>query len=310
MKKKLGVLGGILGLVLLIGVVARFAFPIQTVSLWTHLKLWRAGVRSFYVDGISGLVRDHCDPVDPEARGCTCVALIHGLGDQPETWDKLLMAPRKYWAKPVKLYALRVLRNQRYLDDEPAEKYGARAQALQIADALAPLCNQWVIVGNSMGGWEATWIALEGKLRVSKLILLDSVGTRSSAAAARFFGADPTVESTKELWKHIYFKAPPIPDDFWPHIVDLVKKERMDKIIAAQKEEDLVDGRLTTLRVPTMVLWGKGDTLVPDTVGQEIHSLIPGSIWRDVPECGHVPERECHLAVIQAINEMLRFGAS
>ena len=93
-------------------------FPLQAFELNSRMALWLAGVHSFESAGMSGYERNFCDPADPEARGCTCVALIHGLGDDAFTWKKVLTAPSKEWKKPVRIFAFNLPHVTRYLDGD------------------------------------------------------------------------------------------------------------------------------------------------------------------------------------------------
>jgi pimeloyl-ACP methyl ester carboxylesterase len=290
---------------------ARFFFPMEIYELSNRFELWRAGVHEFHENGLSGLLRDACDPADPEARGCTCVALIHGLGDEPMTWRKLLVAPKKAWSKPVKLYAIAMKRSEEFIPGDRPENYRARVQADTLANALAPICPKWVLVGNSLGGWISAWIALDGKLPVEKLVLVDSAGLRGDASTNTSAGLflSPTADHVREIFRRIYYKPLQIPEDAWGKITEHFVHADLGDILKAQTEEDFLDGRLQYLRVPTMVVWGAGDHLIPSSLGKEMRSMIPSSIWREIPECGHIPQKECPVSLIQGIDDMLRVGA-
>ncbi len=49
---------------------------------------------------------------------------------------------------------------------------------------------------------------------------------------------------------------------------------------------------IATLRVPTLILWGDRDRLVPLSRGQRFHAEIPGSTLVVLPGLGHVPQEE------------------
>lgn len=300
----------VVALIMVTAVVARFLFPMQLYRFAQGVELWRGGVREFKADGVSGLIRDECDAQDPEARGCTCVALLHGLGDDPQTWKKILVAPKKSWRSPVRLYALDLPHNQRFTAGDSPASYRVRIQAELIARALSPVCRSWVVVGNSMGAWEAEWLALDGRLKIEKLLLVDAAGPRSVAKteAPRLFG-NPTIENMKELVSKLYFEQHHYPDLFWKKVSEMMTAANLNEVMKAQTDEDFTDGRLSSIRVPTMVLWGAADRLLPDSIGHEVQSQIPSSIWREIPECGHLPQKECPIPVIQAINDMMAAGS-
>jgi fermentation-respiration switch protein FrsA (DUF1100 family) len=47
---------------------------------------------------------------------------------------------------------------------------------------------------------------------------------------------------------------------------------------------------LSTLHVPTLVLSGTADPVVPIAHARAVHEAIPGSRWVAVEDAGHVPE--------------------
>ena len=50
--------------------------------------------------------------------------------------------------------------------------------------------------------------------------------------------------------------------------------------------------RIATLKLPTLILWGGRDRLIPPAVGVEFERLISGSQRVVFPELGHVPQEE------------------
>jgi pimeloyl-ACP methyl ester carboxylesterase len=55
---------------------------------------------------------------------------------------------------------------------------------------------------------------------------------------------------------------------------------------------DEVIAKLPTLMVPTLIVWGREDQIIPLEVGQLLHQLIPDSTLEVIDECGHVPHEE------------------
>jgi pimeloyl-ACP methyl ester carboxylesterase len=54
-----------------------------------------------------------------------------------------------------------------------------------------------------------------------------------------------------------------------------------------------VDGKLAAVKVPTLIVWGKQDALVPLAAGQWFSQDIAGSELVTLDGCGHVPQMEC-----------------
>jgi pimeloyl-ACP methyl ester carboxylesterase len=49
---------------------------------------------------------------------------------------------------------------------------------------------------------------------------------------------------------------------------------------------------LHRISVPTLVLWGDHDKLIPPQYGAAYRQLIPGSTLEIIKDCGHVPQTE------------------
>ncbi|MNY38972.1 2-hydroxy-6-oxononadienedioate/2-hydroxy-6-oxononatrienedioate hydrolase [compost metagenome] len=66
-----------------------------------------------------------------------------------------------------------------------------------------------------------------------------------------------------------------------------------------------MQARLGEIRVPTLVLWGEHDRILPAPYAEAFHAGIPGSRLRWIPEAGHVPMIERPGAVNDAIADFL-----
>lgn len=295
---------------------AWYFLPLQAAELSQRWMFWREGVKQVESAGLHGYLHDTCAGAPPSvlaAKGCTCVAMIHGLADNALTWKNILLWPANGWIDPVKLYAFDLPGSGRSAPPASSAEYRVRAQARRLKDALAPLCPRWVVVGNSLGGWIGAWVALDWSEGVSRLLLLGSAGLKGPTAGGqepelRSIFVNPSVESLKEFQARAYFKGRALPDRVWRAAVERMKASNAREVIAAQTPEDELDGRLPALRKPTLLLWGKADRIEPPEVGLRFKSLIRGSIWQEVPDCGHLPQKECPLEVIRGIGNMINYG--
>ncbi|HSR43104.1 MAG TPA: alpha/beta hydrolase, partial [Longimicrobiales bacterium] len=50
--------------------------------------------------------------------------------------------------------------------------------------------------------------------------------------------------------------------------------------------------RYGQIRVPTLLLWGRNDPVIPLRLGRRLHELLPRSRLVILEECGHVPQDE------------------
>ncbi|HEY6604384.1 MAG TPA: alpha/beta fold hydrolase, partial [Xanthobacteraceae bacterium] len=63
---------------------------------------------------------------------------------------------------------------------------------------------------------------------------------------------------------------------------------------------------LHRVKIPTHIIWGDGDRIIPPDYAQAFHRLIPGSTLTIIPKAGHLPHVEQAGAVAEAIQSFLR----
>jgi pimeloyl-ACP methyl ester carboxylesterase len=59
--------------------------------------------------------------------------------------------------------------------------------------------------------------------------------------------------------------------------------------------------------VPTLVLWGASDRIVPPEYGRSYAALIPGARFALIDEAGHHPELEQPRAFVEAVTGFVEF---
>ncbi|HEY0106204.1 MAG TPA: alpha/beta hydrolase [Rhizomicrobium sp.] len=171
-----------------------------------------------------------------------------------------------------------------------------------------------VLVGASFGGWLAAELAIKGTGRFSKLVLLDSVGAK--------FG-DREQREIKEILN--------TPIDDLPGVLFADPKAGVKKFgdldfpsmteaeitrFARNRESFLMFGwapalfnpklaaRLHRIAIPSLVMWGEDDAVVPPAYGRAFAKAIPGATFAGIPHAGHYGYMEQPQAYASAV---LRF---
>lgn len=285
--------------------------PLEWAEIKSQWELKRGGVtRTLPVagQGFEHYDRDTCASAPEHKRAdCACVALIHGLGDNALTWKKILLVPEGVWERPVHLVAWNLPGSGRTFPPKTPNGYRARELARALKQELQPMCRSWTVVGNSLGGQVAAWLALDWPEGVSKLMLVDSAGLKPAPSGAEF--ASGSIEALKEFQRRAYAHPREIPDHVWFQIATRMSESNASAVVRAQQPEDLLEGRLQAIRRPTLVFWGKADRVIEPDVGRAMRSQIPGALWREVPDCGHLPQKECAAELAEALRDLLRLGA-
>ena len=60
------------------------------------------------------------------------------------------------------------------------------------------------------------------------------------------------------------------------------------------------------MNIPTQIIWGEADRIIPPAYAEAFHRLIPGSTLTMIPDAGHLPHVERTPAVAQAMQAFLR----
>jgi pimeloyl-ACP methyl ester carboxylesterase len=66
-----------------------------------------------------------------------------------------------------------------------------------------------------------------------------------------------------------------------------------------------LDDRLSEIHVPTLVVWGKQDPLLPISSGERYAAGIPGAKLVSFDKCGHVPPIEKSKEFVTVVEEFL-----
>lgn len=286
---------GVFALLALLVALIAFALLRPLTLLWygTQLRLLLAGIHSDYAQielpGV-GRVRIHYyagGSGDP-------VVLVHGLGGRAEDWANLMP---QLVHDHHRVYALDLPGYGR--SDWPTDAtYSIREES----DAVEAFMDnrrleRTDLGGWSMGGWIAMRVALDQPQRIRRLMIFDSAGTRFSLNwdPAIF---EPDTPQKLQAMDNLLLPngAPHIPGFIQHAIFRFVKvhgwvvRRNMDSMLTGKA---LLDGKLGSLKMPMLIVWGKQDHLIPVSVGEQIHRDVPQSELEIFDGCGHLAAGEC-----------------
>jgi len=290
-------LGGLLG-----GVF--YLYPLKTYDGYQKLRLYLGGVKHVKINGLTGYYYNGCDEVLD--KDCQCVALIHGLGDKALSWKKILRGPSDGWKKPFRIYAIDLPGVEGSQVIESPSDFRIRVQAKTVINALNQECSRWTLVGNSLGGWVAIWMALDNPSQVYRLVLTGSTGFKSHFSSALKKFENLTLESLKTFHKMSYFEPRKISDRIYMKVLNRINNSSAKTILSAQEDDDYLDDKLSSLRTKTYLLWGDKDKVSPVRVGELFHQEIRNSTFKVVPRCGHLIHNECPEELFSVIQKFTR----
>jgi pimeloyl-ACP methyl ester carboxylesterase len=183
------------------------------------------------------------------------------------------------------------------------------------ARILATAAPRFALVGLSMGGYIAFAIMRQAPERVARLALLDTSARPDTAEQSeRRHSMIALAESGRfaeasDLLFPVFVHRDRHGDEALRRIVRTMAEETGPDAFVRQQKAIMSrpDCRplLKSIRCPTLVLVGDGDTLTPPVLSEEIAAGIAGARLVRVPDCGHLSTLERPEAVNRALVEWL-----
>jgi 2-hydroxy-6-oxonona-2,4-dienedioate hydrolase len=236
--------------------------------------------------------------------GRRALVFIHGLGARADRWRANLepLARAGYHC-----YALD-LPGHGFADKGPAFAYGVPGFATFVADVTNTLgLGEAALIGTSLGGHIASWLACERPETIRALVLVGATGLAPLGAAEREAIARNVRETSREgterklrfvLSDHGYL-TPQWVEEEWrinnsPGADAAFERlahyfTAADGIVTHTVAERLA---ACAQRIPTLLVWGKGDQVVPLAVGEQAAARLPDARLVTIGDAGHLPYLE------------------
>jgi pimeloyl-ACP methyl ester carboxylesterase len=243
--------------------------------------------------------------------------LLHGTGSSLHAWDG--------WVEALK-ETRRVIRFDLpgfgLTGPSPARIYTLDNDARVVIALLDRLAiKRCVIGGNSLGGAVAWRTALAHPCRVEKLILVDAVGypdhsisipigyRLAQMPALTWLLKNTLPRSLVKQGLHNIFGDPKrVTREMIDRAVDLNQREGNRQALVErlrQRRPSALCKRIPELTVPTLILWGGRDRLIPPDDAKRFHRDIAGSTLVIFDDLGHAPEEEDPVRTVEAVKRFL-----
>jgi 2-hydroxy-6-oxonona-2,4-dienedioate hydrolase len=150
------------------------------------------------------------------------------------------------------------------------------------------------VLGNSLGGHIALLYVLAHPERIASVTLTGSSGLFESAFGTAFpkrGDYDYIKKKTGETFYDPNVATKELVDEVFGIVNDRGRAIRVVATAKSAVRHNLSD-KLHGIKVPTLLIWGKQDTVTPAFVGEKFHELIEGSELHFVDKCGHAPMME------------------
>ena len=217
--------------------------------------------------------------------GTIPIIFLHGLGGSGNNWIKL----QQYLDPVFALYMPDLAGQGRTMIDNYDYTIGMQCRVVRsFADSLG--ISHPVLMGNSYGGWVSLRLVLSG-MPVLHLFLVDSAGINRT-------GGEGTPESREAFVDRIMRMNP-------GNSRESIRQMIMNN---ATGREKLTDGELGSISVPTTIIWGSEDRIIPVDYAYQLHSLIHGSHLEIINGAGHTPQTSNPEEVAGIISRYIKEG--
>jgi pimeloyl-ACP methyl ester carboxylesterase len=231
------------------------------------------------------------------------IVLLHGTSASLHTWDawtQALTHQRRVIRFDLPAFGL--------TGPHPDNDYSIAAYVRFVVAVLDQMgVQQFVLAGNSLGGQIAWGTAVAHPQRVKKLVLIDSAGYRLQSTSvplgftiARTPGLRVVMEYVlprgvvQSSVRNVYGDPAKVTADLVDRYYELTLRAGNRQALAYRMDQlhSGDEAALKGLKVPTLVMWGAKDRLIPPDTAQRFLADIAGAQMVIFDDLGHVPHEE------------------
>ncbi|PKM21689.1 MAG: alpha/beta hydrolase [Gammaproteobacteria bacterium HGW-Gammaproteobacteria-14] len=265
------------------------------------------------IDGMQVHLRD-----EGPRNELTPLVLIHGTSASLHTWDgwtEGLVDGRRVVRFDLPAFGL--------TGPAPDNDYTAYRYAnfvFKVMDRLG--IDQALLAGNSLGGHIALEAAMITSERVAGLVLVDAagypfepesmpLGFRIAQIPAfaplmnRLLPRSMIVSSVESVYGDPSLVTPALVDRYYELTLREGNRAALVERFGQMAVREDVRERAKALNIPTLLIWGDLDRLIPPHVGEDMHTDIPASELVRFANLGHVPHEEAPEATLAAVKAFI-----
>ena len=223
------------------------------------------------------------------------VILLHGLGSSGVSWQLNIapLAANYHVIVPDQIGFGK--------SDKPMLKYRVGTYADFLDKFMSEIkVEKAHLVGNSLGGWVAAWTAIKYPNRARKIVLADAAGLKPREIDLKQIYAlnYSTRDEVRGLVKLVFYNQAVFGSEIFIDQSMNLRVQANDGytinslIDSIKRDEDFLNNRLSEIKKPTLIIWGKQDGLLPVSDAETFNKGIAGSELVIFDQCGHVPQVE------------------
>ncbi len=218
------------------------------------------------------------------------VVLLHGLFGNPDNWRPIMGDLADHY---------RFLALQLPIDHDGNRTHKSFRSIGQLTDVVVRLFDQAgldraVLCGNSLGGQVAIDFCLKYPDRVDGLVLTGSAGlyerSLSSGKGLRL-SRRLVREQACGIFHDPDYVTDELVNDIYSMLSDRAYRRFLLRVAKATRDRHMAE-ELAGVQTPTMVIWGRNDTITPPFVAEQFRDQIHRAELVFIDECGHAPPME------------------
>jgi len=236
------------------------------------------------------------------------LVLIHGLGASAERWDQVI---------PLFADEFRVVvpdlvgfgYSDKPLVDYTTEFFSEFLEKFFVASDI----KKPNLIGSSLGGQIVAEYATSHSNEIEKLILVSPSGTmkKSTPALDAYIMAAlyPNEQSAKNAFELMEGAGHNIHEKIINGFVERMRlpnaKLAFMSTLLGMKNSELIISKLQTISVPTLIIWGENDPVIPIHYADSFVSTIQDCRFFRIDGCGHTPYVQYPYAFATKVLEFL-----
>lgn len=250
--------------------------------------------------------------------------LVHGIAGSSKTWEDVI----ELLARDHTVIAPDLVGHGR--SDKPPGDYSLGAHASTLRDLLSVLgIERATVVGQSFGGGVAMQFAYQYPENCDRLVLVGSGGLGREVSLILRLLTVPGVEFVfpvlfptfardlgnglfRLLHRAGFRNARAV--EMWRAYASLVESENRRAfsrtlrgvVDPGGQSVNAMDRLYLTARMPTLIVWGGRDNIIPVSHAVAAHEAMPGSRLEIIEGAGHFPHAEEPVQFVQIVSEFMR----
>jgi pimeloyl-ACP methyl ester carboxylesterase len=221
-----------------------------------------------------------------------CLILWHGLGGYAERWNQTI----PFLSKKFHLFAPDLIGYGQ--SDKPPVDYTMEFFVKFVFEFIETIgVKETYMIGTSLGGQIVAECAAIRNPIIRKIVLSSPAGImrKSTPALDAYTMAAlyPSKESVKSAYQMMVGPNKQVSETSVERFIQNMSRQNakmvfLSTLLGLKNNHDISE-KLKTIKIPTLIIWGKEDNLIPFEYAEKFVSLIHNCQLVPMEDCGHSP---------------------